>query len=152
MVSFGSQLRLARRPGWEEAYFDYEALKLMLTQIEAVYEEEAHLQQQRREGRDLDVMFLETAPTFASTADRPTADTTDYRDELFIQSDSDAAFESLMKHDYFSAEEEASDLEQQQHQVELEKAAMLNPNGSPSSHNAGTASSDIQSIFSDGDT
>lgn len=154
MVSFGSQLRLARRPGWEEAYFDYEALKLLLTQIEAVYEEEAHLQQQRREGRDLDVMFLETPPGFSTSADRPPVDTADYRHELFIQFDSDAAFESLMKHDYFSAEEEASDLEQQQHQLELEKAAMMNTNGSPSSNNAsitGTATSNIQSIFSDGE-
>lgn len=152
MVSFGSQLRLARRPGWEEAYFNYEALKLLLTQIEAVYEEEAHLQQRRREGRDLDVMFIETPPSFTSTGDRPPADATDYRDELFIQSDSDAAFESLMKYDYYSAEEEASDLEQQQHQLEMEQAAMMHPNASPISNKAtigGSASTDMQSIFSD---
>jgi hypothetical protein len=43
MVGFGSSLRLARRPGWEGAYLDYEALKLLLSQIEAVYEEEGHV-------------------------------------------------------------------------------------------------------------
>ena len=32
-------MRLLRRKGWEEAYVDYESLKLLLTQIEAVYEE-----------------------------------------------------------------------------------------------------------------
>ena len=48
MVGFGSSLRKARRPGWEDAYLNYEALKLLLTQIEAVYEEEAHLQHQRQ--------------------------------------------------------------------------------------------------------
>ncbi len=41
MVGFGSALRLSRRKGWEEAYVDYESLKLLLTQIEAVYEESA---------------------------------------------------------------------------------------------------------------
>lgn len=39
MVGFGSSLRLARRPGWDGAYFDYETLKLLLSQIEAVYED-----------------------------------------------------------------------------------------------------------------
>ena len=32
-------MRLLRRKGWEEAYIDYESLILLLTQIEAVYEE-----------------------------------------------------------------------------------------------------------------
>jgi hypothetical protein len=40
MVGFGSSLRIARRPGWEGAYLDYEALKLLLSQIEAIYEAE----------------------------------------------------------------------------------------------------------------
>lgn len=39
MVGFGSVYRMSRRRGWEDAYFDYETLKLLLTQIEAVYEE-----------------------------------------------------------------------------------------------------------------
>ena len=42
MVGFGSSLRLARRPGWEGAYLDYEALKLLLSHIEAIYEEGTH--------------------------------------------------------------------------------------------------------------
>ena len=40
MVGFGSSLRLSRRRGWEDAYLDYQSLRLLLTQIEAVYEEE----------------------------------------------------------------------------------------------------------------
>lgn len=39
MVGFGSAFRISRRRGWETAYCDYETLKLLLTQIEAVYEE-----------------------------------------------------------------------------------------------------------------
>lgn len=42
MVGFGSSLRLARRPGWEGSYLDYEALKLLLSHIEAIYEEGIH--------------------------------------------------------------------------------------------------------------
>jgi len=52
MVGYGSSFRLAQRPGWENCYVDYEGLKLILTQIEAVYEaaqlereeEEQHMQ------------------------------------------------------------------------------------------------------------
>ena len=44
MVGFGSSLRMARRTGWERAYLDYETLKMLLSQIEAVYEEEGHCQ------------------------------------------------------------------------------------------------------------
>ena len=40
MVGFGSSLRISRRRGWEDAYLDYASLRLLLTQIEAVYEEE----------------------------------------------------------------------------------------------------------------
>ena len=40
MVGFGSSLRMSRRRGWEDAYLDYQSLRLLLTQIEAVYEEE----------------------------------------------------------------------------------------------------------------
>ena len=151
MVGFGSSLRMARRPGWEEAYLDYEALKLLLTQIEAVYEEEAHLQQQRQQLhggghqhqgtlddlRDLDVMFVETPDRRGprrrdSQQQQPRGSATgeggdtnnkarDYRDDLFLESDSDAAFESLMKYDKYSAEEAASDLEQQQQQMDFEQ-------------------------------
>ena len=41
MVGFGSSLRMGRRTGWEGAYLDYETLKLLLSQTEAVYEEQA---------------------------------------------------------------------------------------------------------------
>jgi hypothetical protein len=40
MVGFESSLRQSRRRGWEDAYLDYQSLHLLLTQIEAVYEEE----------------------------------------------------------------------------------------------------------------
>ncbi|KAL7552470.1 hypothetical protein ACHAWF_015723 [Thalassiosira exigua] len=40
MVGFGSSLRMSRRRGWEDAYLDYPSLRLLLTQIEAAYEEE----------------------------------------------------------------------------------------------------------------
>jgi hypothetical protein len=43
MVGFGSSLRISRRRGWESAYIDYESLKLLLTHIEAVYEDTRHL-------------------------------------------------------------------------------------------------------------
>ena len=136
MVGFGSSLRLARRPGWEEAYLDYESLKLLLTQIEAIYEEEAHLEQRRQDGLDLDVMFIETADHrhhhnnnrrshHHGGPEGTTTTVRDYRDDLFLESDSDAAFEALMKYDYYSAQEEASDLEQQQQEqqhLEMEQA------------------------------
>lgn len=38
MVGFGSALCQSKHRGWEEACTDYESLKLLLTQIEAVYE------------------------------------------------------------------------------------------------------------------
>ncbi len=40
MVGFGSSLRMSRRRGWEDAYLDYASLRLLLVQIESVYEEE----------------------------------------------------------------------------------------------------------------
>jgi SPX domain len=169
MVGFGSSLRLARRPGWEEAYLDYEALKLLLTQIEAIYEEESHLQQRSHEGRDLDVMFLETPPgRFSSNTDQVEPARRDYRDELFLESDSDAAFEALMKYDYYSAEEEASELEQQQqleveHQVAMQlqtqmhstqqhyprQSNNISPGGNHHHSNSTDSASYVQSIFSE---
>jgi hypothetical protein len=79
MVGFGSSLRIARRPGWENAYLDYETLKLLLSQIEAVYEEEGHRRRQRG--------------NFDATESPQT--TSDYRDELFLESDSDEAYASV---------------------------------------------------------
>ena len=78
MVGFGSSLRACRRPGWEAAYLDYETLKLLLSQIEAAYEEEGH--QRKRDA------------TF-ETEGKPR--TSDYRDELFLESDSDEAYASV---------------------------------------------------------
>jgi hypothetical protein len=76
MVGFGSSLRMARRIGWEQAYLDYETLKMLLSQIEAVYEEEGHRQR-------------------SSNVEGDTVqDANDYRDELFLESDSDLAYAS----------------------------------------------------------
>jgi len=83
MVGFGSSLRMARRSGWEGSYLDYETLKLLLSQIEAVYEEEGH--RQRRSG---DRVYL---PDENDNKEK----TRDYRDELFLESDSDAAYASV---------------------------------------------------------
>jgi hypothetical protein len=71
MVGFGSSLRMGRRSGWEAAYLDYETLKLLLSQIESVYEEHHEHEDDGRRHRPRD-----------------------YRDELFLESDSDAAYVS----------------------------------------------------------
>ena len=84
MVGFGSSLRMGRRTGWEAAYLDYETLKLLLSQIESVYEEELHHSHQTR-----DVFMGEPDASEGNRHER-----TDYRDELFLESDSDAAFAS----------------------------------------------------------
>ncbi|KAI2494039.1 SPX domain [Fragilaria crotonensis] len=76
MVGFGSSLRMARRTGWERAYLDYETLKMLLSQIEAVYEEEGHRQRS------------------SNVEDTNANEKTDYRDELFLELDSDLAFAS----------------------------------------------------------
>lgn len=88
MVGFGSSLRMARRPGWEAAYLDYESLKLLLSQIEAVYEEEWH-----RKRNDDDVFGRDDAATPRRRNKRNKGEG-DYRDELFLESDSDKAFAS----------------------------------------------------------
>ena len=72
MVGFGSSLRMGRRSGWEAAYLDYETLKLLLSQIESVYEE--HTEHEDDGGHHR---------------------LRDYRDELFLESDSDAAYASV---------------------------------------------------------
>ena len=54
MVGYGSSLRRSRRPGWEDAYLDYDDLRSILEQIQYLYEDkiplppdndEEHLQQ-----------------------------------------------------------------------------------------------------------
>lgn len=146
MVGFGSSLRMGRRTGWEAAYLDYETLKLLLSQIEAVYEEQTNnnnnhhqhshepslstsssLQQRfrpyqnhhhhddggggnsgggnnRRGGGtaasdddDDDVNDDEEAAGRQRRRRERTSQspmTMDYRDQLFLESDSDAAFAS----------------------------------------------------------
>ena len=41
MVAYGASLRRARRPGWEDAYLDYTALRSQLEEIEALCKESA---------------------------------------------------------------------------------------------------------------
>lgn len=84
MVGFGSSLRKARRPGWEGAYLDYETLKLLLSQIESIYEEEA---QRTRDDEDDGV--------FVDDTNRKRRNQRDFRHELFLQSDSDLAYPSV---------------------------------------------------------
>lgn len=43
MVGYGSSLRRSRRPGWEDAYLDYDALRGILEEIECLYEEDIPL-------------------------------------------------------------------------------------------------------------
>jgi hypothetical protein len=43
MVGYGSSLRRSRRPGWEDAYLDYDALRSILEQIQYLYEDEIPL-------------------------------------------------------------------------------------------------------------
>ena len=81
MVGFGSTLRLARRPGWEGAYLDYETLKLLLSQIEVAYEETGGSGSRQR-----------------------------YRQELFLESDSEEAFASESGDNYEDDDDEALDV------------------------------------------
>ena len=85
MVGFGSSLRMARRAGWEKAYLDYETLKMLLSQIEAVYEEEGHRQTAEDDAFDL---------PRPRRKKRKRGRTNDYRDLIFLESDSDVAFAS----------------------------------------------------------
>lgn len=103
MVGFGSAFRISRRKGWEHAYVDYETLKLLLTQIEAVYEETAS----RNTKSD---NFLSSLPGFGDyyedvssprrmyrrkkSSRKKVNQISDWRDELFAESDSSVAFAS----------------------------------------------------------
>ena len=92
MVGFGSSLRIARRPGWEGAYLDYETLKLLLSQIEAVYEEEGH----RRRTSVAHVFDPSSGAGGGESGCKSKHDQSrDYRDELFLASDSDEAYMSV---------------------------------------------------------
>lgn len=125
MVGFGSSLRLARRPGWEGAYLDYETLKLLLSQIEAVYEEEKHSRMSRENSMHVwDLDYLEHQLSSTGHAKRKARNkrsdkhkqrgrhVRDYKDELFLESDSEAAFLSVDDDDFSTTEEgEGSDFE-----------------------------------------
>jgi hypothetical protein len=121
MVGFGSALRLSRRRGWEEAYVDYESLKLLLSQIEAVYEESTTNGFIGGMGRGHDFGFYdeETSRLFSTASvgggtsnstrnqGRGTASGNnassmkfDFRDELFLESDSSDAYESLSEEEF----------------------------------------------------
>jgi hypothetical protein len=104
MVGFGSSLRMGRRSGWEGAYLDYETLKLLLSQIESVYEEEGHHSHADN--------FMGEWGTNGRSRKRTVR--SDYRDDLFLESDSVKAFASSQSdQDDDSSESSVADLEQQ---------------------------------------
>lgn len=129
MVGFGSSLRLARRAGWEGAYLDYESLKLLLSQIEAVYEEEGHSRMSRENSvrdtlwDDAEILYEQPAgggrhrrhhhhrPSGGKrpTGHRAAATARDYKDELFLESDSEAAFLSIDEEDYTTTDDDDDD-------------------------------------------
>lgn len=126
MVGFGSSLRLARRPGWEGAYLDYETLKLLLSQIEAVYEEEGHHNNSRNGGGmsrvnsnsdplwDLEVLQGDR-PRKRRTKHRKSraarATVRDFRDELFLESNSEAAYLSIDDEDFTTTDEDEDEVD-----------------------------------------
>lgn len=99
---------MGRRTGWESAYLDYETLKLFLSQIEAVYEE-----RDLGTGASADGFFMSNGIAdsernmSANTNEQNGPKTTNYRDELFLESNSDLAFASEM--DVNSADDDDSD-------------------------------------------
>jgi hypothetical protein len=104
MVGFGSSLRLARRPGWEGAYLDYEALKLLLSHIEAVYEEEGHennssgghhFSRPNRRHRTRNGGLSSQASKHRSDIHQRNGKIRKFQEKLFLESDSEAAYLSL---------------------------------------------------------
>jgi hypothetical protein len=101
MVGFGSNLRMGRRTGWEGAYLDYEYLKLLLSQAASVYEQHgaertSSYHEYGRRGDMLDAIV--GRPGERSHPGDPINDSNavkqDFRDELFLESNSDNAFAS----------------------------------------------------------
>mmetsp|Transcript_62977 Transcript_62977/g.186007 ORF Transcript_62977/g.186007 Transcript_62977/m.186007 type:complete len:1313 (-) Transcript_62977:828-4766(-) len=136
MVGYGTSLRRSRRHGWEAAYLDYESLKLLLTHIEAVYEEGGHrwgsAARAAAAAGCVSPAHFEFAPDSSSgmlgggTAggdeergrgsrhrDKggPAAATEggDYRDEIFLESDPDRAFASGSSEGSDYADDSSSD-------------------------------------------
>lgn len=137
MVGFGSSLRMSRRSGWEAAYLDYETLKLHLSQIESVYEEEGH----RNRANSRDVFGESSDDQNGHHRRRPSR--RDYRDELFLESDSDLAFASS-----HSAADESSDTlndldeqERSEGRTHLQRFTMM---GSFSSEESGSPDDDTE--------
>ncbi len=99
---------MGRRTGWESAYLDYETLKLLLSQIEAVYEE-----RDLGTGASADGFFMTNGITdsernlSANNNEKNGSKTTNYRDELFLESNSDLAFASEV--DVNTADDDDSD-------------------------------------------
>ena len=99
---------MGRRTGWESAYLDYETLKLLLSQIEAVYEE-----RELGTGASADGFFMGNGIAdsernlSANNNEKNGTKTTNYRDELFLESDSDLAFASEV--DVNAADDDDSD-------------------------------------------
>eukprot|EP00957_Ditylum_brightwellii_P036147 2738910-Ditylum_brightwellii.AAC.1 len=120
MVGFSSSLRMSRRRGWESAYLNYESLKLLLTQIEAVYEDGAaystisssigggaaigggRRRKRRKEGSvsafggEFGLLGEDengNGGDDIGVGNEQSKDR-DYRDDIFLVSDSDVAFEA----------------------------------------------------------
>jgi hypothetical protein len=122
MVGFGSSLRLARRPGWEGAYLDYETLKLLLSQIEAVYEEEGHSRLSRENSNSDPLWGTEMLNDHGKVKKRrkrkagPRTTVGDYKDELFLESNSEAAYLSIDEDDFTTTDEDDEDAENVRYQ------------------------------------
>ena len=111
---------MGRRTGWESAYLDYETLKLLLSQIEAVYEERE--QHQRGAMGSSDGFFTSNGGggggggggVGIADSERnynSNTETKDYRDELFLESDSDIAFASEVDLDDDDSDEDEGDID-----------------------------------------
>jgi hypothetical protein len=94
---------MGRRSGWENAYLDYENLKLLLSQAASVYEQHGaersssyHEYGQHGHGELMDAIV--GGPSDLQYAGNSAGENTgvrrDFRDELFLESDSDKAFAS----------------------------------------------------------
>ena len=115
MAGFGSTLRQGRRTGWEKgAYLDYETLKLLLSQIEAVYEETAVVWNNNNNNNNNNNTNSNNNNSSnrnnkRQPKDHHRQDDTDYRNQLFQESDSDLAYESPADHNQDHDEDHAQD-------------------------------------------
>jgi hypothetical protein len=91
VVGFGLLLWMGRRAGWKPVYMDYETLKLFLSQIELVHEEEGH----HINHCTRDVFMGKPDAEDQNHQHKQNKTAKDYHDEFFLESDSNAAFASL---------------------------------------------------------